>query len=189
MPTVTWGRRCPTNSATHDHFTVIIGCVLFVALCVGAFLLLMAKLDADWRSEEGKPPHEPKPDSRKEEQRRTEAMMPTLQEHGWTGSLSGPKPRKRIPKVSKKRRGENAYYASKRREFLARFRWCAVSPRLFGEEAAPATEVHHRAGRIGKNFLDESTWLPVCRDGHNRIHANPLCRPPQWLAGLNHTPK
>jgi hypothetical protein len=34
------------------------------------------------------------------------------------------------------------------------------------------TDVHHKKGR-GKYLLDESTWLPVCREHHDKIHANP----------------
>lgn len=94
---------------------------------------------------------------------------------------AGPAPRKRIAKVSKKRRGENAYYSRKRREFLARFKFCAVSPALFGRKAK-STEIHHRAGRIGANFLNEATWLPVCRAAHDWIHQHPSdARRRGWL--------
>lgn len=83
--------------------------------------------------------------------------------------------------VSRKRRGENAYYSKKRKEFLARFPWCAVAEALFGRPMR-ATQVHHKAGRTGNNYLDESTWLPVCHQGHMWIHANPKeARARGWL--------
>lgn len=94
------------------------------------------------------------------------------------------KPIARSPlrRVSKKRRGENAYYSKKRVAFLQRFKLCAVSQSLFGVEAL-ATEVHHKAGRTGTNFLDEATWLPVCRRGHVWIHEHPgKARERGWLA-------
>ena len=34
-------------------------------------------------------------------------------------------------------------------------------------------DVHHSAGRTGRNYLDKSTWIPVCRSCHNWIHRNP----------------
>jgi hypothetical protein len=89
--------------------------------------------------------------------------------------------RTRLRPVSKKRRGENAYYSKKRADFLARFQWCACAEALFGR-AKRATEVHHKSGRTGTNFLDEATWLPVCRDSHLWIHANPSeARRRGWL--------
>ena len=33
--------------------------------------------------------------------------------------------------------------------------------------------VHHKKGRIGKNLLDETTWLAVCNSCHAKIHKNP----------------
>ena len=33
-------------------------------------------------------------------------------------------------------------------------------------------DVHHLQGR-GKNYLVETTWLPVCRSCHTYIHNNP----------------
>lgn len=35
-----------------------------------------------------------------------------------------------------------------------------------------STEIHHVNGRNGKNYLDTSTWLAVCRESHERIEQN-----------------
>ena len=35
------------------------------------------------------------------------------------------------------------------------------------------TDIHHQRGRIGKNLLDQSTWLPVCRNCHSIIEHEP----------------
>jgi len=37
----------------------------------------------------------------------------------------------------------------------------------------PATEVHHKKGRIGKLLLDIRFWLPVTPDCHKKIELNP----------------
>ena len=49
---------------------------------------------------------------------------------------------------------------------------CRAQTLLEDFRAPPATEIHHRAGR-GKNYLNESTWIGVCREAHERIHSNP----------------
>jgi tRNA U54 and U55 pseudouridine synthase Pus10 len=36
-----------------------------------------------------------------------------------------------------------------------------------------ATDVHHKAGRIGERLTDTSTFMSVCRPCHGIIHINP----------------
>jgi hypothetical protein len=36
-----------------------------------------------------------------------------------------------------------------------------------------ATQVHHSAGRIGANLLDQSKWLAVCHNCHEWIERHP----------------
>lgn len=89
------------------------------------------------------------------------------------------KPRKPLPKVSKKRAVENAKYTVKRLEFLGKpeNRICPVT----GKEA---TEIHHMKKRVGfadswarvnnvSLLLDTRFWLAVSREGHIWIHNNP----------------
>lgn len=77
---------------------------------------------------------------------------------------------KPIPKVSDKRKIENAKYSVLRIEFLGKpeNRVCPIT-------GWPATEVHHTyCGKDrAKYYLDVTTWLAVSRDGHNWIHDNP----------------
>jgi len=57
-------------------------------------------------------------------------------------------------------------YTERKRVFL-RGKRCAVHPEL------AATEIHHRAGRVGAMLLDEKYWLPVSAKGHVYIEMHP----------------
>lgn len=77
-----------------------------------------------------------------------------------------PKPGYKIPKISKKQAKQNNKYAKKRLRFLQDNPACAVCGGIAGE-------IHHRKGR-NEFFLDETTFLPVCRPCHRWIEENPL---------------
>lgn len=86
-------------------------------------------------------------------------------------------------------------YAQERRWFLSlpENAFCPVAAAgLIGngeyplEDKVPhhraTTQIHHLAGRIGKNFLDQSTWLAVSGPGHDWIHNHPLeARKKGWI--------
>lgn len=76
------------------------------------------------------------------------------------------KPKKSIPKRSAKKIAEDLIYNAKRIRFLELHPKCAVFPLL------ESIEIHHSKGRYGSNYLDESTWFAVSREGHNWIHNN-----------------
>lgn len=81
---------------------------------------------------------------------------------------SGPIKRKTpLRRVSKKRRVSSAVYFDKRRKFLRALDICQVCNK------ANSQEVHHKRGRYGSAYLDEHTWLAVCRPCHRGIHENP----------------
>lgn len=106
---------------------------------------------------------------------------------------------KRTPlrKVSKKRAKDSRIYSAKRKAFLEAHPWCHVwlletgyslphpkeiRPSFFmigkttigPTDICPyATDIHHTKGRTGTNYLDETTWLAVSREMHERIHNNP----------------
>lgn len=80
------------------------------------------------------------------------------------------KKQKAIPKFSKKREEENEIYFEQREKFLAAKKKCEAQ--LPGC-TKKATEVHHGIGRVGANFLDETTWVAVCRSCHREIELNP----------------
>lgn len=43
-------------------------------------------------------------------------------------------------------------------------------------------QIHHKAGRVGANLLNETTWLAVSAEGHAFIHANPaVAREKGWM--------
>lgn len=65
----------------------------------------------------------------------------------------------RIPQVSKKRKAEKLQYDADRKVFLEKpENWTC-----FIEGCnSPATTVEHRSGRIGSNYLDQSTWAGCC---------------------------
>lgn len=71
-----------------------------------------------------------------------------------------------IKKVGDKLKKDLGRYADRKREFLHGKR-CAVFPVL------PATEIHHKRGRVGALLNDERYWLPVSRKGHVEIEMNP----------------
>lgn len=91
---------------------------------------------------------------------------------------AGPKPKKRLPKVSKRRAPQNRAYTKLRRLFLSTRFYCEAAP-LISKAGFPmkyprhATEVHHKHGRIGAWLNATAWWVPVCREAHNWIHSHP----------------
>ena len=78
---------------------------------------------------------------------------------------------KSISPVSKKRQGEMDEYSKKRNIFLI------ANPNCQAKLVActgSSTDVHHKEGRTGDNYLKISTWLSVCRSCHTWIETNPL---------------
>lgn len=73
---------------------------------------------------------------------------------------------KPIPKQSEKRKKDTAIYLKKRIEFLNENPICQVC------NTRSATECHHTfsAKDRGKYYLDQTTWMAVCRTCHNWIH-------------------
>lgn len=91
----------------------------------------------------------------------------------------GKAPRKRIRKVSAKRAKDMRVYSVRRVEFLEKHMLCEMpwGVRRDGNAGLHFSEtrscdVHHRFKR-GKFYLDESTWMAVCRPCHDWIHAHP----------------
>lgn len=80
-----------------------------------------------------------------------------------------PKPRIALKKVSDKRKVENLQYAADRILFLNKpeNRICFID----GCQK-PSTTIEHRAGRWGKNFLDQSTWAGCCSEHNIELENN-----------------
>jgi hypothetical protein len=84
--------------------------------------------------------------------------------------------RKRINPVSARRKRANAIYVKLKRVWLANHTTCEVT----GE---PATEVHHRRGRVGTLLIDTRFWMAVSRVVHGLIHRQPAtARSEGWIA-------
>ena len=79
------------------------------------------------------------------------------------------KPRAAIKKKSTKQATLDRAYLVLRKTFLLKpeNKYCAVY------RESLATEVHHKAGRVGKMYLYVPNWLAVSRIGHCWIHNNP----------------
>lgn len=87
------------------------------------------------------------------------------------------KPLKRTPlnRVSPKKVPAYREYSRIAREFKVANPTCACCKSL------QTKDVHHMKGR-GKYLLDVTTFLPVCRQCHDAIHANPhWARENGWL--------
>ncbi len=77
------------------------------------------------------------------------------------------KPITKIKKVSDKKKLNDALYFVLRAKFLKDNPKCFVYPWL------ESIECHHKRGKIGKNYLDVSTFLAVSREAHRKIEDNP----------------
>lgn len=84
-----------------------------------------------------------------------------------------PKPtaRKALPSRSAKRTQQEKEYSKLRKDFLERRSMCEMRiPQICTQKA---TDVHHKNGRTGDNYLNVSTWIPGCRQCHDWVHNNP----------------
>lgn len=100
---------------------------------------------------------------------------------------AGPKPKKplkrsgRVRRVSKKRARDGKAYSLLRAAFLQAHPFCqawakiiTAYPQAELPQVGPqATDIHHKAGRYGGNYLNTDTWLAVCRPAHVWIHNHP----------------
>ena len=77
-----------------------------------------------------------------------------------------------IPRVSAKRKQKDLEYSKLRSRFLTENSLCKVDVKGCTKKA---TDVHHTYAGSNRDvyYLIQSTWLPVCRNCHNWIHANP----------------
>ncbi len=75
--------------------------------------------------------------------------------------------RTRIKSRSDAKRATDYLYTKKRKVFLRLRTMCE----LCGTRASQ--DVHHRRGRYGSAFLDEKTWMALCRLCHDWIHQHP----------------
>jgi len=77
------------------------------------------------------------------------------------------KPITKIKKVSDKKKAQDLVYSAKRLKFLKENPVCS----LYKDK--PATTIHHKKGRLGSNYLDESTWVGLSFEAHVYVEMNP----------------
>jgi len=84
-------------------------------------------------------------------------------------SLGYNKPRKAIPKVSKKRAEKDKVYLQLRKEFLTKNLKCMIC------NFNKPTDIHHQfiGANRNKYYLEVDTWMALCRNCHNDVHDNP----------------
>lgn len=75
--------------------------------------------------------------------------------------------RTRIAAQSDAKKAAAYAYSKKRKTFLR------LRPICQRCEKKPSRDVHHVKGRYGSAYLDEHTWLAVCRACHDWIHQHP----------------
>lgn len=78
---------------------------------------------------------------------------------------------KPIPPHSQKRSKEERLYLAKRIIFLQEHNMCEAH--LPGICTQHATDIHHKAGRTGSLYLDETYWVALCRACHSYVEAHP----------------
>ncbi len=78
---------------------------------------------------------------------------------------AGPKPKKRLPRVTKKRAKQLREYSVRAAAFKRANPHCQSCGKR-------TRDVHHTLGR-GPNLLNESSWMALCRPCHRWCHENP----------------
>lgn len=77
-----------------------------------------------------------------------------------------------ISQVSSKRKKKDQEYIKLRNRFLTDFSLCQVAVKGC---SVNATDVHHTYAGANRDafYLVQSTWLAVCRNCHDWVHAHP----------------
>lgn len=81
------------------------------------------------------------------------------------------KAKKSIKKQSDKQKAATKEYNKLRKIYLAAHPKCEVGAKDCTKQA---TEVHHKAGRVGKKLTDAKGFLAVCHSCHVFIENNPV---------------
>jgi len=77
-----------------------------------------------------------------------------------------------ISQVSSKRKKKDLEYSKLRKRFLTDFSLCQIAVKGC---SVNATDVHHTYAGSNRDafYLVQSTWLAVCRNCHDWVHAHP----------------
>lgn len=74
---------------------------------------------------------------------------------------------------SPRRAAENRAYRKQRVEFLTENPLCQMPKWRDAKCNEPATEVHHRRGRVGALLLDQRYWSAMCSRHHRYVTEHP----------------
>ena len=94
-------------------------------------------------------------------------------------------PRARINKRSLKQVRLDQAYSVLRKAFLNAHPFCEAH--IVPECKKRSDQVHHRAGKTGKLYLDDSHFLAVCFPCHRFLEENPRTAVALWLSELRLT--
>jgi hypothetical protein len=78
-----------------------------------------------------------------------------------------------LKRVSNRRRAEMAIYSKERSFFLQLHPLCDACRVIDPTKQRASCDIHHKKGRTGPNYLDQATWMAVCRPCHDFIHSHP----------------
>lgn len=70
-----------------------------------------------------------------------------------------------------KSKAKNYEYLIRRKEYLLIHPSCEA--KIVSNCSMEATEIHHKAGRLGSLLVDDTNFLAVCRNCHQFIELNP----------------
>ena len=90
-----------------------------------------------------------------------------------SNNIKSQKPSKSIiPQVSSRKKKKDLEYSKLRKRYLEDNNICRVDVKGCTKKA---TDIHHTYAGSNRDtyYLIQSTWIPVCRNCHNWIHANP----------------
>lgn len=77
-----------------------------------------------------------------------------------------------VKPFSQKRVELNKIYKQMRDKFMQEHPICQGLGKIKGCNIQ-STDLHHAQGRVGKNFIDETTFVALCRNCHEFVEGNP----------------
>lgn len=83
---------------------------------------------------------------------------------------------KSIKQVSDKKRLLDAQYTKLRKEFLEKTENSTCYAKLPGTCMGGFKQqltIHHKNGRLGENYLNTDTWIPLCMSCHHWVEVHP----------------
>lgn len=91
------------------------------------------------------------------------------------------KGKRRLRRASPKRQSEYKQYTQVRNAYLI------INPVCQRCKKAKATDIHHKAGRVGKWLCLDKYFAALCRPCHDYCHANPVAARKQgWIIDTFH---